>query len=122
VSPDGKRIKTELTKLLLNIKVGEPLDLLHPFTRQLIIYKETIINHKVSKYALESAFKTSPIAVIPFADIFVQNEIVSDFKDFFLKDFGIKPFMDLIRNNEDTKIKKTEDIENNHNHIIILKG
>jgi hypothetical protein len=37
-----------------------------------------------------SAIKTSPIAIIPLADIFVQNEIVSDYKEVFLKEFGIK--------------------------------
>jgi hypothetical protein len=113
LSPDGKRIKAELTELLFNIKIGEPLDLFNPFTRQLISYKAKFMKNKVSKFALESAIKTSPIAVIPFADIFVQNEVVSDFKDLFLKDFGIKIVMDLITNNEDK--------ENRDYHIFLSK-
>jgi hypothetical protein len=38
VSPDGKRLKAELTKLLLSTKIGKPLDLFNPFARQLISY------------------------------------------------------------------------------------
>ncbi len=61
-----------------------------------------------------SAIKTSPIAIIPLADIFVQNEIVSDYKQVFLNEFDIKPVIDLITNNED--------IRNSDHHIIISKG
>ncbi len=114
VSPDGKRIKAELTELLLNIKIGEPLDLFNPFTKRLITYKAKFMQDKVSKYALESAAKTSPIAIIAFAYIFVHDKIVSDCKDDFLNEFRIKPAMDLISNNEDTR--------NSNHHIMILKG
>jgi hypothetical protein len=114
VSPDGKRLKAELIELLLNIKIGEPLDLFNPFARQLISYKAKFIQNKVSKKACVSAMITSPIAIIPFADIFVQNRIVSDYKDVFLKDFGIKQVIDLITNNED--------IRNSNHHVIFSKG
>ncbi len=114
VSPDGKRLKAELTKLLLNIKIGEPLDLFNPFTRRLMNYKAKFIQDKVSKKACVSAIITSPIAIIPFADIFVQNKIESNYKDVFLNQFGIKSVIDLITNNED--------IENSDHHIMILKG
>ncbi len=113
VSPDGKRIKAELTELLLKIKIGEPLDLFNQFTRQLISYKAKFIQNKVSKKAFVSAVKTSPIAIIPFADIFVQDKIISDYKDVFLNQFGIKSVMDLITNNGD--------IENSEHHVIISK-
>jgi hypothetical protein len=83
LSPDGKRLKAELTKLLLNIKIGVPLDLFNPFARQLISYKAKFIQDKVSKNAYYSAIKTSPIAIIPFADIFVQNKAVSDYTKMF---------------------------------------
>ncbi len=122
VSPDGKRLKTELIELLLNIKVGEPLDLFNPFTKQLISYKAKFMQDKVSKNASVSAIKTSWTAIIPFADIFMQNKIVSDYKVVFLKEFGIKPIMDLIEKDEDLKIKKKkkkkEDMENSDYHII----
>ena len=114
LSPDGKRLKAELTKLLLNIKIGEPLDLFNPFARQLISYKAKFVQDKVSKKACVSAIITSPIAIIPFADIFVQNKIASNYKDVFLNQFGIKSVIDLITNNED--------IENSDHHIMILKG
>jgi GTPase Era involved in 16S rRNA processing len=114
VSPDGKRIKAELTELLLNIKIGKPLDLFNPFARQLISYKAKFIQDKVSKKACVSAIKTSPIAIFPFADIFMQNKIASNYKDVFLNQFGIKPVIDLITSNKD--------IENSEHHIMILKG
>jgi hypothetical protein len=90
VSPDGKRLKAELTKLLLNIKLGKPLDLFNLFARQLISYKAKFIQDNVSKMAFVSAIKTSPIAIISFADIFVQNKIASNYKDVLLNQFGIK--------------------------------
>lgn len=114
VSPDGKRIKAELTKLLVNIKIGEPLDLFNSFTKRLISYKAKFIQDKVSKKAYDSAFLTSWTAIIPFADIFMQNKVVSDYKDVFLNQFGIKPVIDFI--------EKNEDIENSNLHFIILKG
>jgi hypothetical protein len=122
VSPDGKRIKAELIELLSNIKIGKPLDLFNPFTRQLISYKAKIMKDKISKNAYYSAIKSSPIAIIPFADIFVQNKIVSDYKDVFLKEFGIKPVMDWIKSEEDMKIKKNDDLENSDHHVIISKN
>jgi hypothetical protein len=69
---------------------------------------------KVSKNAYLSAIQTSPIALIPIADIFMRRSIVSDYKDVFLNDLGIKPVMEFITNNKD--------IENSNHHIIISKN
>jgi hypothetical protein len=69
---------------------------------------------KISKNAYYSAIKSSPIAIIPFGDIFVQNKVVSDYTDIFLKEFGIKQVVDSIDRNED--------IENSDHYIMILIG
>ena len=59
------------------------------------------MKNKIGKNAYTSAIKGSVIAIIPFADIYVQNRIVSNYKYYFLEEFGIKRVMDSIENNED---------------------
>jgi predicted GTPase len=100
-SPDGNRIKTELMELLLKIKIGEPLDLFNSHSRQLISYKAKCLKNMISKNAYKSSAKTSLIAIIPIADIFVQNKVVSSYKEYFLEEFSIKRVLDSITNNED---------------------
>ena len=113
VSPDGKRLKTELMELLVNIKIDKPLDLFNKHSRQLINFKAIFLRNKIAKHVVVSGFKSSAISIIPFADIYAQNKIESDYKDYFLDQFGIKKVMDLVKNNEDIYVNDANVIPKN---------
>jgi hypothetical protein len=69
----------------------------------LINYKAKLIQDKLSKNAYFSPIPTSPMALIPIADIFMRRSIVSDYKEVFLNYLGIKLVMEFITNNKDQR-------------------
>ena len=47
VSPDGKRLRTELKEILVNIKLEQPLDLFNKHSGRFISFKANFLRNKI---------------------------------------------------------------------------